>query len=130
MNVKLQEAKDQGDWKKWCALMEDAGLLTNKLLEQAFTLAAFYNHSRPQGLGVLQANIKDILSPEEAAAILYYHNGTYFDYFRGRVLKIDVGNLENLSHRLYDRDLGIGAGERALKCQGCASCSKQTSSSV
>ena len=39
---------------------------------------------------------------------------TYFDYLKGRVMKIDLSGDSELDPRLYDRDNGAGAAERAI----------------
>lgn len=81
--------------------------------DPAFVLAAVYNGSRPQGLGVLHAT-SEVMTVEQAKEILANVPTTYFDYLQGRVLKIDVANPDP---RLYERDLGQGAFERALQQQ-------------
>lgn len=92
-------------------------------LTSAQVLAALYNASRPQGMGFLQAKPGD-MTVAEAEAILPVHkevadglslpvSRAYFDYLRGRVIKVDVSE-DPLDFRLYDRDLGPGAGEAAL----------------
>jgi hypothetical protein len=74
---------------------------------KAKILAALYNRSRPQGMGFLQAKAGD-MTEEEAAELL--KTETYFDYLRGRVMKIDLSGDE-LRTDLYNRDLGQGAAE-------------------
>lgn len=51
------------------------------------------------------------MSAEEARALLAH--GTYFDYVKGRVLKVDLSGDE-VETWLYDRDNGEGAAEKAL----------------
>jgi hypothetical protein len=92
-------------------------------LTDAQVLAALYNWSRPQGLGMLHAK-GGAMTVEEAETLLtpdgakpddlgHSRHGRYFDYLHGRVIKVDVS--ENpLDFRLYDRDLGKGAGEQAI----------------
>ena len=79
---------------------------------KADVLAALYNHSRPQGLGILHFEPKD-MTKEEAEALLKEY--TYFDYLQGRVMKVDLASDIEFSPHLYDRDNGRGAAERAIK---------------
>lgn len=74
-------------------------------------LAALYNASKVQGMGWLQA--KDGEMTEQHAATLLEQT-TSFDYLYGKVMKIDLAGDE-LNPRLYDRDNGEGAAERAIK---------------
>jgi hypothetical protein len=80
-------------------------------LDKAEVLAALFNNSRQQGFGLMNASGRNLMSVEEARNIL--KDQTYFDYLRGRVMKIDLGGDE-LSVGLYDRDNGQGAAEAAL----------------
>ena len=80
---------------------------------KAEVLAKLYNASRPQGLGFLQYYGKD-MTTEEAQDLLDSGN-TYFDYLKGRVMKVDLSRDE-LDPRLYDRDNGQGAAAAALDC--------------
>lgn len=78
---------------------------------KAKILAALYNSARAQGLGFLH------LTPEpmtEAQASELLEKTQYFDYLQGRVMKVDLRGDE-LNPRLYDRDNGQGAAERALR---------------
>lgn len=79
-------------------------------LDKAAVLAALYNGSRPQGLGVLHFDPTP-MTTEEARSLV--EKRTYFDYLNGRVLKMNLAG-DTLDPRLYDRDLGEGAAERAL----------------
>lgn len=79
--------------------------------DPAAVLAALYNHSRPIGLGFLQATPEDMTTDE--ARELLGEPPTYFDYLKGRVMKISVGNA-SLDERLYDRDNGTGAAVSAI----------------
>lgn len=77
-------------------------------------LAALYNNSRPQGMGFLHSD--DVpLTKNEAWDLL--DQSTYFDYLKGRVMKIDLSGDE-LNPALYDRDNGEGAAERAISTIG------------
>lgn len=75
-------------------------------------LAALYNFSKPLGYGHLQYEEGD-MTPEEAQRLLDMKRSTYFDYLKGRVMKVDVAGPE-LDPRLYDRDNGPGAAQKAL----------------
>lgn len=39
----------------------------------------------------------------------------YFDYLKGRVLKVDLSNPDCFDERLYDRDNDYGAADRAVE---------------
>ena len=54
---------------------------------------------------------------EQEAQDLLDDGGAYFDYLKGRVMKVDLSGDE-LCVRLYDRDNGQGAAERALHVAG------------
>jgi len=79
-------------------------------LNKADVLAALYNASRPQGMGFM-AYDKEPMGPEEAESLLADY--TYFDYLKGRVMKVDLGN-DSLDPWGYDRDNGQGAAQRAI----------------
>lgn len=81
-------------------------------LNHAEVLAALYNNAKVQGLGFLQAEKGD-MTKEEAQKILDETPDKYFDYLKGRVMKIQIKGDE-LNPRLYDRDNGDGAAERAI----------------
>ena len=78
--------------------------------DKSDVLATLYNHSRPLGMGHLHFDPKP-MGREEAAVLL--KDQTYFDYLKGRVMKVDLSR-DVLSPGLYDRDNGIGAAERAI----------------
>ena len=77
---------------------------------KAEVLVKLYNASKPQGMGLLHYNNKKTTTEQ---AILDTGQ-TYFDYLKGRVMKIDLSDDE-LDPRLYDRDNGFGAATRALE---------------
>ena len=81
-----------------------------KGMDKAAVLAALYNHARTQGLGILHYQPGN-MSLEEARNLL--KTQSYFDYLKGRVLKIDLSGDE-LNERLYDRDNGLGAAAAAI----------------
>lgn len=79
-------------------------------LDKAEVFKALYDNAQPQGLGFLQF-VAGNLNIEEAREAV--KGQTRFDYYRGRVMKIDISGDE-LDTWLYDRDNGAGAAERAL----------------
>ena len=83
--------------------------------EAAEAVMALWRNSRGQGLSFLArdkpsvGNVMDYLGDE----------GAYFDYYAGRVMKVDFTDyanreLDDVSGRLYDRDNGAGAFLRAV----------------
>jgi hypothetical protein len=80
-------------------------------LDKGEVLAALYNASRPLGMGFLHYDPKP-MTAEEGAGILA--TSLYFDYLRGRVMKIDLSGDE-LEVWLYDRDNGEGAAARVIE---------------
>jgi len=78
-------------------------------LNKAEVLAALYNNAKVQGMGFLQADNKQ-MTTEEAKTILDESNDKYFDYLKGRVMKIRIAGDE-IDTRLYNRDNGDGAAE-------------------
>lgn len=79
-------------------------------LNKADVLAALYNASKPQGMGFMHYDPKP-MTREEAEGLL--KQTTYFDYLKGRVMKLNLEGDE-LDMRGYDRDNGQGAAERAI----------------
>ena len=82
-----------------------------KGLDKARVLKALYDHSHVQGSGFLQAVPDGVVTVEHCAGLLAKHS--YFDYLHGRVLKVDLSGDE-FDERLYDRDCGEGAAQRAV----------------
>ena len=78
---------------------------------KADVLAALYNASKPQGMGMLHFNPSKMT--QEQAQEMLDSGQTYFDYVQGRVMKIDLSGDE-LDSYLYDRDLGQGACQRVI----------------
>lgn len=80
-------------------------------LKKADVLAALYNSSKQQGMGFMHARGATGMDASEAAELLKHE--TYFDYLHGRVMKVELrGDI--LDPRLYDRDNGEGAAQRAI----------------
>lgn len=77
---------------------------------KAEILAALYNASKPQGLGFLHFDPTP-MSTMEAEELL--KGQTYFDYLKGRVMKINLEGNE-LDTWGYDRDNGEGAAQKII----------------
>ena len=80
-------------------------------MSKAKVLAALYNNSHPQGMGFLHFDPRP-MTEEEAQALLD-SGQTYFDYLKGRVMKVDLSGNE-LETLLYNRDNGENAAETVL----------------
>lgn len=74
-------------------------------------LAELYNASRPLGLGFLHY---DPTPMTECEANELLKHCTYFDYIKGRVIKVDLSNDSEFDETLYDRDNGIGAAQKII----------------
>lgn len=81
-------------------------------LDKAEVLAALYNRARPQGMGFLHYTPED-MTPEDAQGILSDGPWTYFDYLKGRVMKVDLGE-DQLRTTLYNQDNGPMAAEQVI----------------
>lgn len=81
-------------------------------MDKAKVLCALYNGARVQGLGFLQATPGDMTEAEAANILSQVGGRPYFDYLRGRVMKIALE--DELDTRLYDRDNGEGSAEAAI----------------
>lgn len=79
-------------------------------IDSAELLAALYNNSHGQGLGMLHFTPEE-MTKEHAQTLLDDH--TYFDYLQGRVMKVEI-NGKTLNPRLYDRDVGDGAAQSVV----------------
>lgn len=95
-----------------------------KGIDKAKVLAALFNHSKVQGMGVFQASRgpqvmseddarKAIGNGDDATVMFGDVHPLYFDYLYGRVLKVDISKDE-FNEWGYDRDLGQGAAQRAI----------------
>lgn len=73
-------------------------------------LAALYNASKPQGMGILHYDPSKMGTMEAADLLSRY---TYFDYLKGRVMKVDLSG-DTFDPWLYDRDNGENAAARAI----------------
>lgn len=86
------------------------GIVNIAGLDHAEVLAALFNNSRQQGMGFMHTEGRADMTVAEAREILKTEK--YFDYLRGRVMK--VGIEDEMRVHLYDRDNGHGAAERAI----------------
>jgi|TARA_R110000851_G_scaffold308922_2_gene468112 hypothetical protein len=84
--------------------------------DKAEVLAALYNNAKVLGMGILQAESGD-MSKDEAAKILEDTPEKYFDYLKGRVMKISL-EKDEVSTFLYNRDNGEGAAESVVDALG------------
>lgn len=82
-------------------------------LDKAEVLAALFNASKQQGMGFLDKSGASAMSIEDAREFTSNGGCQYYDYLRGRVMKIDLSK-DQLQTGLYDRDNGEGAAARAL----------------
>jgi len=80
--------------------------------DKARVLKALYNASKPLGMGALQFDPKP-MTAEEAKQILD-SGQTYFDYLKGRVMKVNLEG-DSLDPWLFDRDNGQGAAAAAIE---------------
>jgi hypothetical protein len=79
-------------------------------------LAALFNASFQQGMGLMDTSGRQDMTEEEAEECCA--KSLRFDYLRGRVLKVDLRG-DKLDPRLYDRDNGQDAAYQAIqKIQG------------
>lgn len=83
-----------------------------KNLDKADVLVVLYNNARSQGLSLLQYD-SGPMTREQAQKIIA-SGQTYFDYVKGRVMKIDIGKDE-VDTFLYNRDNGPNAAETAIQ---------------
>lgn len=80
-------------------------------MNKAEVLARLYNRAKPLGLGHLHYEEKD-MNISEAKSLLE-SGQTYFDYVKGRVMKVDLSG-DIIKTHLYNRDNGENAAEIAL----------------
>lgn len=94
-------------------------VISIKGIDKARLLQALFNHSRQQGLGLLDEFGKAEMTYEHANNIITQHKNhpdrwpLSFDYLHGRVMKVDLSGDE-LDSTLYDRDNGKGAAEAVV----------------
>jgi len=80
-------------------------------LDKAEVLVGLYNASQPLGMGILHFTSED-MTAEEASDLL--KEQTYFDYLKGRVMKVDLKGSD-IRVSMYDRDNGEGAFEEVIQ---------------
>lgn len=96
-------------------------------MSKARILAALYNHAKPLGHGWMHYNPTP-MTEREAEDLLRWEKTPYFDYHRGRLMKILItDHPEDLDGRLYERDNGVGSVMEALTCPGCNRCQTEDS---
>lgn len=86
-------------------------MISIKGMDKAEVLKSLYDHSHIQGMGFLQAVPHGYVTVEHCRELL--EQTTYFDYLYGRILKVDLSG-DSFDERLYDRDCGPGAAQRAV----------------
>lgn len=95
--------------------MEGTIKVRGRDVSAAAMLAALHNNTAAQGMGMFH-DIGRRITRAEAAEHLAKVPAFAFDYFLGRPLKCHAwdGELTPDSERLYDRDAGRGAFDRAF----------------
>ena len=86
-------------------------MISIKGIDKAALLAALYNAAKPLGWGILPYDSKP-MTPAEARELLD-GGQEYFDYVKGRVMKVALGSDE-LCPTAYNRDNGEGAAESVI----------------
>ena len=81
-------------------------------MDKSTVLAALYNNARVQGMGMMMMTPID-MTEKEAQALLDTGQ-TYFDYVKGRVMKVDL-NKDELDTDLYNRDNGAESAEKVIE---------------
>ena len=82
-------------------------------LNRADVLRTLYDNAKPQGMGFLHFTPEPMTGEEAEKLVEEYE---YFDYLHGRVMKVSLPqDAVELDPRLYDRDNGEGAAQRALE---------------
>lgn len=82
--------------------------------DKAKVLCALYNSTKPLGMGFILYT-SEPMQESEAQDLLKKRQ--YFDYLKGRVMKVNLEGDE-FDPALYDRDNGQGAAEQALRKAG------------
>ncbi len=78
-------------------------------LDKAEVLATLYNHACTQGVGEIHFDPRPMTREE---AVEFLKRDHYFDYLKGRVMKIDLSSNDSFWPGLYDRDNGPGAAAK------------------
>lgn len=82
-------------------------------LNKTQLLAGLYNRAAPQGMGFLNFD-KNPMTEEVAQEIISSSGRLYFDYLKGRVMKIGL-DKDEMETRLYNRDNGANAAEEVVE---------------
>ena len=85
-----------------------------KGLDKATVFQALFNASKQQGMGTLDPRGRDSMTIETAREVVDTKAPLAFDYFLGRVLKVDITGDE-FDPWLFDRDNGKGAAAAAIE---------------
>lgn len=109
-----EELQDSETSPKFSERILENGVIDIKGLDKAEVLVALFNASKQQGMGYLNTAGYDPMTLEDARKIIEENPNTYFDYLRGRVMKVKLSE-DTFSAKLYDRDNGKGAAARALE---------------
>jgi hypothetical protein len=82
-------------------------------MDKVEILRKLYDNAKPQGMGFFHFT-PERMTTEEANILFNSCEDKYFDYVKGRVMKIDL-NGDILDTYLYNRDNGDGSAEYILK---------------
>lgn len=96
-------------------------MVSIRCMDKAEVLLALWQASQMQGMSFLGFLASGELTLEQAQKEVQERKHTredgtdsiFFDYLNGKVLKVDLGQDE-FDPRLYDRDNGEGAAQRAI----------------
>lgn len=90
-------------------------MVSTKGIEKWKVLKALYDNAQPQGMGFLQYDPAP-MTEEQAKRLIESGDqyGLYFDYLKGREMKVNLSDDDGFDERLYDRDNGKHAAERAI----------------
>ena len=86
-------------------------MVSIKGLDKAKVLKALYDNSHVEGMGFVHAAPEGTVTEDRCRELL--EKNTAYDYLYGRVMKVDLAGDE-FDERLYDRDCGEGAAQRAV----------------
>lgn len=95
-------------------------MINIKNRNKADVLASLYNKSQPLGMGMLHFTPEDMTTSEAQEYLDDRGKGPenppriYFDYLKGRVMKVNLTSDEEFDGGLYDRDNGQGAAQQAV----------------
>lgn len=89
-------------------------MINIKGVSKAALLKALYDSTHTQGLGLFAFESGDMSLEEAENTVALRAPNLYFDYHKGRVMKVDLGK-DQLFEGLYDRDNYQGACYDAIK---------------